>query len=255
MKAIILAAGFGTRLGEAASLTPKALLNVEGKPLLSHLLSSLQAIPLTEILIVTNQKFEPHFKSRLSEERNPSKIPLTLASNGVTETSSRLGTLGDLWQVMEKHELSEPLLVLLGDNFFSFDLTSFLRSVRTYPFDPWLGAYEVETKKEASRYGVITLDGGLRIKKFREKPPSPESLLISTGIYYFPSFFLWDELGLYRRIFPGKQDRMGDFLAWSSENFKLFAHLFREGFWFDIGDPESLRRAQSGGEKIGALHA
>jgi len=255
VKAIILAAGFGTRLGSVGKETPKALLEIRGKPLLAHLLKSLQRFSLSEILVVTNQKFESEFQNSLDREKPGSRIPLTLYSNGITQEASRLGTLGDLWRVMEKYELSEPVLVLLGDNFFSFDLHDFMSSVRKRPFDPWLLAYELKRKEEASRYGVISLDGDFRIKAFQEKPAAPKSRLISTGVYYFPSYFLWDELSLYRRIFPEKQDRMGDFLAWSVENFRVLAHVVKGGFWFDIGDLESLKYANLVSPKTGGRNA
>ena len=62
MDAIILAAGYATRLYPLTENTPKPLLNVAGKPIIEHIIRKLEQInPIDKIYIVTNDKFEQHF--------------------------------------------------------------------------------------------------------------------------------------------------------------------------------------------------
>ena len=63
MQAIVLAAGYATRLYPLTLDTPKPLLEVGGRPILERLLGQLEQIPgLEDVYVVTNAKFAPHFR-------------------------------------------------------------------------------------------------------------------------------------------------------------------------------------------------
>ena len=58
MKAVILAAGKGTRMGELTDETPKPMLPVEGRPILEHIVTGLREVGITEFCIITGWKAE-----------------------------------------------------------------------------------------------------------------------------------------------------------------------------------------------------
>ena len=63
MEAIILAAGYGTRLGKLTENNPKPLLKIAGKPIIEHIINKLEELDIiNKIYIVTNDKFEQKFK-------------------------------------------------------------------------------------------------------------------------------------------------------------------------------------------------
>ncbi len=68
MKGIVLAAGYGTRLGELGKKLPKGLLPVKGKPVINYLLEQLSEIGIQEVLVVTNARFNKVFCAWLKEE-------------------------------------------------------------------------------------------------------------------------------------------------------------------------------------------
>ena len=84
------------------------------------------------------------------------------------------------------------------------------------------------------------MNAGNKIIDFEEKPASPKSTLISTGIYYFPKgkIFL-----LKKYIESGNSlDAPGYYIRWVSENDKVYGFAFTED-WYDIGNIESYKKA------------
>ena len=90
MKCIIPAAGFGTRLKEISSNTPKALLKIKNKTILDFLIEKIIEVPeINEIKIVTNAKFYSNFL----EWKRSSKYNLliNIINNGIIKNEDRLG--------------------------------------------------------------------------------------------------------------------------------------------------------------------
>ena len=95
MKAYVLAAGYATRMYPLTRELPKALLEVGGLPILSHLGRRLRGIEeLTDVVIVTNDLFFGHFQ-RWVEEQEP-WVRFTVLNDGTRSNEERLGALGDL---------------------------------------------------------------------------------------------------------------------------------------------------------------
>ena len=204
MNAVILAGGFGTRLGELGKETPKALLTVAGKPVLDYLLERLEPLELDTIYISTNKKFEPQFREWLGGTK-PSGIrridapPVRAA--GVLETlrskirlvvepvltqEKKFGSVGAWRFLIWKERLNDDLLSISGDNVFTFDLGIFLAKA-TGLRAPTIILHDVKTKEAARKFGVCVVNERHRIVSFEEKPEEPKATLVSTGVYYFPS--------------------------------------------------------------------
>ena len=241
MIALILAAGYGTRLYPLAKETPKALLPVGEKPILQYLLEKVCALdsPPREILLVSNHRYAGKFQSWF--QGSGLKIPWSVLDDGSTSEENRLGSMGDLAFAINSRGLKEDLLVLGSDNLFRDGLQGFAEFACRKGPTVTVGVYELENRAEASRYGVLVVDPTGRIREFKEKPPKPSSALVSTAIYFFPH----PSLNWVLQYLHSQQsaDTLGKFIQWLITRCPVFAYRFR-GRWFDIGDIGSYTKAQ-----------
>lgn len=241
MIALILAAGYGTRLYPLTRDLPKALLPVKGKPILQHVLDKIQApaLGLKQALFVSNHKYLLPLKERLNAV--PPSVPWTVLDDGSTSEENRLGSMGDLaFAVRSGLPEKEDLLVLGSDNLFRDDLVGFVRFAREKAPDVTLGAYELPQREMACRYGVLALRED-RVASFEEKPREPRSSLVSTAVYFFPFQSVHWVLE-YVQGAPSA-DTLGSFIQWLIAKVPVFAYRL-SGPWFDIGDMASYRQAE-----------
>lgn len=241
MIALILAAGYGTRLYPLAEHTPKALLPVGGEPILGHLIQKLRVPGLTtsRIILVSNHKYAENFRQWLGSSRLD--IPWDVLDDGSTSEENRLGSMGDLAFAIRGRSIDEDLLVLGSDNLLRDDLASFYAFAQKKSPAATLGAYPLPDPAQACRYGVLTVGADSKILSFEEKPKHPTSSLVSTAIYFFPHaavHWVLEYVGSERSA-----DTLGAFVRWLIARKPVFAYPF-QGPWFDIGDIASYTHAQ-----------
>lgn len=241
MKALLLCAGFGTRLGAVAGGQPKALLPIAGKPLVEYLVDDLAATGrLDELHVVTNAKFADRFAT-WAKELAGRDITVRLLNDGATANENRRGAVRDLALTVERHGLRGPLLVAAGDSIFDFPIADLLddyeRRNRT------LVALLPETDREKlRRTGVAELGPEGRLLRLHEKPRNPPST------FSCPALYLFDDEAL--RLLPrfldeaADTDAPGHFIAWLAEHHPVFTHEIH-GDRLDIGDPEGYRGAEA----------
>lgn len=236
MKALILAAGYGTRMYPLTKDCPKPLLTVAGRPILDYALEKLaRANGLKEAIIVTNDKFFKNFKDWATKNKDNYGLALKVLNDGTKSEDDRLGAIGDINFSLSRVGVSEDLIIFGGDNLFEEDLSGFLRSALKMAPAVTLGVYDVRQKKQAKRYGVVELSAGNKIKSFIEKPRYPKSTLAATCLYYIPK----EKLGYfkdYARDLSNEQDTSGSFIKWLVKKEQVGAFVFKKR-WFDIGDP------------------
>lgn len=233
MKALILAAGYATRLYPLTESYPKPLLEVSGRPLINYIIDKLNKLnSISEIIVVTNSKFIGKFKVW----RKGIKInkPLSLVDDLTKGPFRRLGAVGDINFVLKKKRLQDNLLVVGGDNLFDAGLEGFLSFARRKNPHPIIGAYQLKKRSEAKRYGVVKLDKNKRIIDFTEKPLYPRSKLAAMCLYYFPKTKL-KLISEYLASRRGKYDATGFYIDWLSKKEPVYAFVFG-GKWYDIGD-------------------
>ena len=117
MKALILAAGYATRLRPLTDSIPKMLLPLAERPLLDYLLDRLREVDeLDEIQLVTNARFAQAFEDWAPDD-------VTVLDDGTTSNEDRLGAIGDISFAIERGGLAgEDLLIVAGDNLIGYSL-------------------------------------------------------------------------------------------------------------------------------------
>lgn len=240
MKALILAAGYGTRLKEITKDSPKPLLPINDKPLLNYILDSLKDLDgLNEVLVVTNAKFYDHFLDWAAGLNFDKKV--TIVNDGTLSPENRLGSIGDIEFVIKNQNVSEDLLVVGGDNLFDFNLKEYIAFAKALPGAVSIGAYDIGDITQAANFGVLALGKNGLITSFEEKPQNPLSSLVAMCFYYLPKQTL-EIITVYLKE-TKKADRAGDYIQWLCEKGEVFGFKFT-GKWYDIGSIEAYREAQ-----------
>ncbi|MBI4335143.1 MAG: nucleotidyltransferase family protein [Candidatus Omnitrophica bacterium] len=240
MKALILAAGYATRLYPITRNRPKPLLKIAGKPIIDYIVKNLLAIPqVDDITVVTNDKFKLDFD--LWSTAVKSNKPLKVISDGTASPEKRLGAIGDIDYAVKSQGIKSDLLVIAGDNLFDFDLALFLDYAKNKEGHSAIGVCDFKHKRGLSKYGVIELNGSNRVLSFQEKPKSPKTGLVAIGVYYFPK----EKLNLipsYLEEGANSCDAPGHYIMWLLKKEEVYGYII-DGIWYDIGDIGSYLRA------------
>jgi len=238
--AYLLAAGYATRLHPLTLDRPKPLLEVGGRPLLTHLVRRVEEVDALESLVVIGNH---RFQEQLEEWRRatPCRVPLTLLDDGSTSDDDKLGAIGDLaFATAAVPPGDSPWLVAAGDNLLDFDLRPLWRRFREEP-TPLLTLRSVERGAGPSRYNEVALAADGSVAWFREKPADPKTGLAALALYFFPPETAAD-LRAYLEG-GGERDAPGHFIAWLVGRRRVRAARFA-GSWHDIGNLETLAAAR-----------
>ncbi|MBN1544978.1 nucleotidyltransferase family protein [Candidatus Woesearchaeota archaeon] len=240
MKAIILAAGYATRLYPLTLDTPKPLLEVGKKRMVEHIIHKLEELDaVDEIHIVTNDKFCPHF---VEWRRTFPSITNIFIHNDLTKTNEdRLGAIGDVHFVIEKAKIDDDVVIVGGDNLFDFSLLGMYSLFRSKK-GPVNAARDLgDPAKLARKFGTVQIDLNNRIISFEEKPEKPKSSLASTCVYMYTKKDIEELESHIKKV--GMPDNTGDFVKHLMTVRDVFAYPFEE-HWYDIGSHEQLEEAR-----------
>jgi len=235
LKAIILAAGFATRLYPLTENQPKPLLTINNKPLLEHIINQISEIPnLEEIIIVSNQKFLNHFQKWRTNFIT--QIPITIINNGSTSNENRLGAIKDLLFAINHQNLNnEELLAIAGDNLIQFSFQDFYNQFRQQS-QHTIAVYDIQDiEKVRNKHGIAIVNQNQQVTNFQEKPSEPKSTLKSICCYLFkPNIKSLLEAYLQ----SNNPDATGFFIEWLIHQTPTYAFQFQEPV-YDIGNLES----------------
>ncbi len=239
MKALILAAGYATRLYPYTKNFPKPLLEVNKKPIIGYLVEKLDRLNgLSEIIVVTNNRFFPYFEKWKKNLKTGKKIRIV---NDLTNNPrDRLGAIGDMSFVFSKFGFNDDYLVIGGDNFFQEPLSEFVSLAKEKAGTVTLGVCDIKKKSEARNYGVVNLDKNRRIIDFWEKPARPQSSLVAMCLYYFPR----SQVGLIKEYLkdPANNfDAAGAYIGWLTKHKSVTAVIFKN-YWVDIGHIHTYKK-------------
>lgn len=240
MKAVILAAGYATRLYPLTENSPKCLLTVGGRTILDSICGKLNAVQeIDEIVIVTNAKFYP----QLSAWRDgaSSRAPIRVLNDGTVSNETRLGAIGDLGLALREASVASDVLMMASDNLFDQELGDFIRFARGHQGAVSIAVYDIgDPKLAAGKFGVIESAPDGLVMRIEEKPERPRSSFIGMGVYYFPK----NSLSLVTDYLAHRdaQDAPGHYIRWLAGRIQIFSFEFK-GIWYDIGDLKALEEA------------
>jgi glucose-1-phosphate thymidylyltransferase len=234
VKAIILAAGYATRLYPLTRDRPKHLLEVGGRTILDRLLNRLEGIELDRIYVVTNAKFADDFRAWARDRPD-----IVVIDDGTTSDEDKLGAIGDLGFVIQREQLDDDLLVAAGDSLFSDSLVGFAGFARKKGA-PAIAVYDAGSLEAIRRYSSVGVDEEDRVVFFEEKPQEPRSTLAGIALYIYPR----ETLSLVRAYLDGgnNPDQPGRLVEWLHTRVPVYAWRV-PGRWLDIGSAETLAAA------------
>jgi len=179
MKAVVLAAGKGTRLRPLTDNKPKGLVEVNNKPIITHCFERLAQLDAEEFVVVVGYRKEDIIEY-YGDEWNG--IPITY-----THQREQNG-LAHALLTAEEH-IDDDFMLILGDNIFEANLDDVVHRQQESRADAAFLVEEVPWD-EASRYGVCDTNSYGEITDVVEKPDDPPSNLVMTGFYTFsPAIF------------------------------------------------------------------
>jgi mannose-1-phosphate guanylyltransferase len=194
MKAMILAAGKGTRVRPITNEMPKPMIPILRKPVMESIVELLRAHSVREIVVNTSHLapvIENYFR-----DGNQLGVQIAYSYEGyMTEDGlegKALGSAGGMKRIQEfSGFFDETFIVLCGDAWIDLDISAALRWHREKGGIATIILQEVP-HEEVYKYGVVKLDAQQRIVQFQEKPQPEEAVsnTINTGIYIFePGIF------------------------------------------------------------------
>jgi glucose-1-phosphate thymidylyltransferase len=237
VKAVVLAAGYATRLRPLTNTWAKELLPVGGRPIIDWILDGIAAVAEVDgVHAVTNARKAAAFHE-WAEGRG-----VRVHDDGTTSNDERLGAVGDLELVIESAEIDDDLIVIAGDNLFEFSLPSFVDFWRAHGVASAVAVRDVGSRDLARRYGIVELAGDERVVDFLEKPEDPPSTLAATATYLFHREHV-PLVATY--VAEGHNpDQSGDFVAWLQRREPVYGWRFEDA-WFDVGNLAQLLEADN----------
>ncbi len=241
MKALILAAGYATRLYPLTQNTPKPLLKLRTRPIIDYILEKIEQVgDINRISVVTNNKFYAQFDEWLTPKLAYSPERYILINDGSNTVEDRLGAIGDISLAIEKGKIEDDLLIVAGDNLFDFNLNDFIKFGLEKKPSHSICLYLPNNNPDFSRFGIAQINESSQVVDFEEKPEIPKSNLIATCIYFIPK----EKLYLITKYLRdgNHNDTPGSYMRWLAKNDEVYGRIC-DGTWFDLGDFDAISEA------------
>jgi glucose-1-phosphate thymidylyltransferase len=229
MKAVILAAGQGTRLRPVTLTMPKPLVPVANKPLIAYAIDLLKNGGLHDIGIVVND-LESSIVQQLGDG---SSMGVNLDYIVQAEQKGLAHAIG----LCHDFVGDDAFCVYLGDNIFQDKMTNLLCEFDASDAEAAIALTEVP---DPTRFGIAVIEDG-RITQLIEKPPVPPSNLAIAGVYLFRKS-IFDAIG---RIKPSRRNELEitDAIQQLVTDGKNVRPYTINGWWIDAGKPDSIMNA------------
>ncbi|HID71662.1 MAG TPA: glucose-1-phosphate thymidylyltransferase [Thermoplasmata archaeon] len=221
MKALILAAGLGTRMRPLTSSIPKPLIPVAGKPFLEHTITNLKEMGVRDIYILLGwlqEKVRSYFGKG---EKLGVKI-------SYLRQEKQLGTAHAV-SMAEKEMGNEDFLCINGDVLVTKEIIETLLKRYKETGGTVMSVYQVS---DPSNFGIVALDKEGKVKDIIEKPKHPVSSLINAGVYIFTSTIF--EAIKKTKISPRGEYEITESLRHLMEKENIYASNIW-GDWLELG--------------------
>ncbi|MEH2046702.1 NDP-sugar synthase [Nostoc sp.] len=245
MKAMILAAGKGTRVRPITYTIPKPMIPILQKPVMEFLLELLRQHGFDQIMVNVShlaEEIENYFR-----DGQRFGVQIAYSFEGKIDDDGKLegeaiGSAGGMRRIQDFSPFfDDTFVVLCGDALIDLDLTAAVKWHKSKGAIATIITKSVP-KEEVSSYGVVVTDEDGRVKAFQEKPSTEEALStnINTGIYIFePEVFNYIpsdvEYDIGSQLFPKLVEIKAPFYA-----------IPMDFEWVDIGKVPDYWRAIRG---------
>jgi len=231
MQVVVLASTHERVVDDDRKSVPQPLLSLgkDKDPLLTVLVRQATAIPhIDTVYVATNEKILPEIQA-WADSLPPDLCPVRVVSDGTHSPEDARGAIGTLTHTIEQCGLKDDLLIVGGDNFFTYDLAEFVS--RADARTPALVVSEISKGTDASRFGMVRADQEGKVTQFVEKPRTTDLSLKASCIYLFSASDLqWlDEFAKEHSV----NCPPGVFIAWLIERTGVYG-IEMTGKWYDI---------------------
>lgn len=244
MKALILAAGYATRLKPLTDHTAKPLLPVGERPMIDYICDKVAELAeVDQIHVVTNHRFAPSFEAWAQGAAARLRAAITIHDDGTLSNDDRLGAIGDIQFAIDRAGLAgDDLLVIAGDNLFDFSLVDLVSFWRDKGDGNVVALYRCPDPELVKQYAIVELDERERLTSFVEKPADPKTDLVAIALYLYRR----QDLPMIRQYLDegNKKDQPGNLVAWMVPRLPVYGFRF-QGEWLDIGDRRQLTEADN----------
>lgn len=235
MKALILAAGEGTRLGELTAGLPKALVPVHGRPILEYLVENVRAAGCKDVALVIGRGGD----AIISHFGDGSSFGVRMTY--VDQSNLPYGT-GSAVHAARDWAADEPFLMTFGDVIVS--LENYPAIIRDFEADPCGAVIALNWVEDPCSGAAVYVDESLRILKVVEKPPpgSAETHWNQSGLFVFsPAIFEFTKD--LKPSWRGEHELVDAIQAMIAAGHIVRGHELK-GYWCDAGTPEGLAEAR-----------
>ncbi|MDR2667305.1 MAG: glucose-1-phosphate thymidylyltransferase RfbA [Holosporales bacterium] len=235
MKAILLAAGAGTRLYPASLSVPKPLLPIYDKPMIFYPLSVLMLSGIKDILLITSEVDAHLFKKLLADGRH-------LGINIQYEIQYTQNGIADALIIGEKFINNEEVALILSDNIFlGTNLEKVIKDAMVGNRGATVFGYKVN---DPQHFGVVEFDGLNKVVSLEEKPQNPKSHYAVTGIYFYDK----QVCDFAKQLSPSNRGELEitDLNKIYLENEMLDVKVFSDDIlWLDTGTHDAVLEASN----------
>lgn len=241
MIAILLAAGYATRLYPLTKDRPKPLLPLGNRLIIDYIMDSIDSLAdVTSVVVITNARFAGQFEEWAASCDREGKAPLTVLNDGSTGDDNKLGAIGDIRYTIDTLGIDDDICIVAGDNIFTYDIRE-MYSLFREKNAPTLVAIHVPEIEQLRHLAVAVIDEDGRILDMEEKPHDPKS---EWGIY--ATYFYGRDIipMLYRYLEEGNSpDAPGNFPSWLYRRLPVYAYK-GNGKCIDIGTIENYEKTK-----------
>ncbi|MCH8286515.1 NTP transferase domain-containing protein [candidate division KSB1 bacterium] len=224
MKAIIPVAGAGTRLRPHSLIIPKVLINVGGKPILSHIIDKALDSGIDDIAFIIGYRGK---QVKEFVESNYSFNHTFIEQKEILGLAHAIGLAGEFLK-------NEPVFIMLGDTVFEADIN--------VVFSDEYSSIGVKKVEDPRRFGTAELDSGGFITRLVEKPQNPITNLALVGLYYLKNGkLLHDAINelIGKDLKTKGEYQITDALQLLIDNGEKIKTFMLDG-WYDCGNPETI---------------
>lgn len=233
MKAMIFAAGLGTRMKQLTQNQPKALVEVAGEPVIDRVLERVIAAGFTELIINVH-----HFAGQLTEHIKKLHLPATVTFSH--ETQEPLETGGGLWKVRDFFSGNEPFLLHNADILTNLNLEALLHHHNKHQH---LATLAVRERKSSRK--LLFTNQELLCGRWKEKTNTTDVRWGEPALRYAFSGVHILSPEIFALPVPGERFSIMEAYLDSCKEHPIGMFTHNQGYWFDIGSPEKWQQANT----------